>query len=170
MKPLSGPSEAHRTKNGTFKQSYRPIVVAGQQSAASPQFIPQDSLHSIQRVWSECMKLWHQQELQEPFPQTIQGLFRSLHWRKHCWTSLKIVSLALKHLELEVTGSRASHSDTGLKQGTKTKQKHFFRGISLLLNFIAVYRVEVKQYVNQRNKLMISSLLINLAMVFLINW
>ena len=49
MKPLSGPSEAHRTKNGTFKQSYRPIVVAGQQSAASPQFIPQDPLHIIHR-------------------------------------------------------------------------------------------------------------------------
>lgn len=105
--------------------------------------------HHTQRVWSECMKLWHQQELQEPFPQTIQGLFRSLHWRKHCCAvSLKIVNLALKHLVLEVTGSRASHSDTGLKQGTKTQRIHFFRGISLLLNFIAVHRVEVKRYVN----------------------
>lgn len=36
MKPLSGPSEAHHTKNGTFKQSYRPIVVMGEQSAAGP--------------------------------------------------------------------------------------------------------------------------------------
>lgn len=46
MKPLSGPSEAHRAKNGTFKQSYRSIVVTGQQSAAHPQFTPQrDPLH-----------------------------------------------------------------------------------------------------------------------------
>lgn len=46
MKLLSGPSEAHWAKNGTFKQSYRPIVVTGQQSAAHPQFIlQQDPLH-----------------------------------------------------------------------------------------------------------------------------
>ena len=37
MKLLSGPSEAHRTKNGTFKQLYRPIVVMDQQSAGGPQ-------------------------------------------------------------------------------------------------------------------------------------
>lgn len=47
MRPLSGPSEAHRAKNGKFTQSYWPIVVAGPQSSADTQFIPQDLLHVI---------------------------------------------------------------------------------------------------------------------------
>lgn len=42
MGPLSGPSEAHRAKNGKFTQSYWPIVAAGRQSSADTQFIPQD--------------------------------------------------------------------------------------------------------------------------------
>lgn len=50
MRPLSGPSEAHRAKNGKFTQSYRPIVGAGRQSITETQFIPQDPLHSRARA------------------------------------------------------------------------------------------------------------------------
>lgn len=57
MKPLSGPSEAHCTKNGTFKQLYKPIVVDSQQRAAGPQFIPQDPLHIIHTTSSEMYQL-----------------------------------------------------------------------------------------------------------------
>lgn len=49
MRPLSGPSEAHRAKNGKFTQSYWPIVAAGQQSITDTQFIPQDPLHGRAR-------------------------------------------------------------------------------------------------------------------------
>lgn len=45
MKPLSGPSEAHRAVNGTFKQTCRPIVVTGWSGAADPRFIPPDPPH-----------------------------------------------------------------------------------------------------------------------------
>lgn len=49
MKLLSGPSEAQRTKKGSFTQSHRPIVVTGRQSAAGPQFVPQDPERDLDR-------------------------------------------------------------------------------------------------------------------------
>lgn len=61
-KPLSGPSEAHRTKNDTFKQSYRPIVVAAQQSAADPHFIPQDRLPITQT--ESDLRTWNRNDIE----------------------------------------------------------------------------------------------------------
>lgn len=136
MKPLSGPSEAHRTKNGTFKQSYRPIVVVGQQSAAGPQFIPEDPPDIIQteshlRTWSFDTGRSSRKQYWPggTFPQTILGPFRSLRWCKHHWTTLEIVvlCLALKHLLLHLKQSVAEHSDTGLGQRTTSQHINIFR-------------------------------------------
>lgn len=118
MKPLSGPSEAHRTKNATFKQSYRPIVVAGQQSAGDPRFIPHDLLHI---TWRELnLKTWSsgisrggkKQYIPEvTFPPQTKRLLASLHQCYHCWSSLKIVAAAVELLLLEQKRSKAGHSD-----------------------------------------------------------
>lgn len=50
MRPLSGPSEAQRAKNGKFTQSYWPIVAAGRQSGVDTQLIPQDLLQDLLQV------------------------------------------------------------------------------------------------------------------------
>lgn len=119
MKPLSGPSEAHRTKNATFKQSYRPIVVAGQQSAGDPQFIPHDLLHITHRelnlkTWSSGTSRGGKKQYipEVSFPQT-KRLLVSLHQCYHHWTSLRIVAVAVELLLLELMRSKAAHSDRG---------------------------------------------------------
>lgn len=156
MKPLSGPSEAHRTKNGTFKQSYRPIVVVGQQSAAGPQFIQEDPPDIIQtesdlRTWSFDTSRSSRKQYWPggTFPQTILGPFRSLSWYKHYRTALTIavLCLALKHLRLDLKQSVAEHSDMGLRQRTTSQHIKLFKTDHFIpeLYYASHVWIEVKQ-------------------------
>lgn len=78
-------------------------------------------------------------DLEEPFPKTIQRLFRSLHQCKHHWTGSKLVLLVLKHL-LRNWHNQGHHILTLAKS---KEQQHIF-----LLNLITVHQIEVKQLVN----------------------
>lgn len=134
MKPLSGPSEAHRTKNGTFKQSYRLIVVAGQWSAADSQFIPQDPRRITQRELNlrPAEPAGDDSDSEEHFPSNKQfrnflgHVINEYHWtsptENGCFNSF-------------TAGTDASHTDMDLMQRTKTQhQQHQTNHFPLVLH------------------------------------
>lgn len=82
MKLLFGPSEAHRAKNATFKQSYWPIVVVSRQGPAGLCSLS----HRICNM-TEREELWrtsgNDSNLGGHFPKRSRPLHRATEMTKH---------------------------------------------------------------------------------------